>query len=296
MAPEAGLFDWLRYYAGAIVLSILVGAGGAAALYAAIPREREAATVIVAPKGSIPPRSLGSVGIVLSRSPAVYEPAADSLGLSGSGQDFLGAHSQVRPVPGSNVLLVIGREEDASLARDISSAMAQALAEAFESRTGQPVQTFDRPGATRPSTGFSLPVAITLGATVGFLAGLAGSLVHYRYRKPVLSLWRAVYMSGARDVSFVEVTRRRRFLPSRSRRKLEKVARERSVAASRVVPDPSAPDERAGSHGGSKRVIVAHAGTSERDVVDELHPGVPGTGDDVELWWVRWRPLHTRTP
>jgi hypothetical protein len=263
---DATLFDWLRYYARVIVLITAAGALFAGFVYLVNPREYEARTIMVSTGASIPPRSFGSVAIVLSRSSAVYDDAAERLGTTGTNSDFFRIHSEVISVPGSNVMLVVGRAENAAEAREISQALAGALAEAFEERAGNEIQTFARPERSESRQGFSIPVTIALGGVAGFLAGLAVAIVLYRRRRPVLSLLRASSMLGARQVAIFDPKGHMRMSRLRPNRSLELVARNLRYR----LEDPSETGHftKSQSVGDTDEyVVVAHKATPERELV-----------------------------
>jgi hypothetical protein len=263
---DAALFDWLRYYARVILLSAVVGACLAALVYLAEPHEYEAGTIMVSTGASVPPRSFGSVAIVLANSSAVYESAGEQLELTEPPRDFFRRHSEVLSVPGSNVMLVVGRDENADEARRISQAMSGALTEAFEERADHQVETFARPERTEVLKGFSLPVTLALGSVAGLLAGLAISVVLYRRRRPVLSLLRAASLSDAREVAIYDPKGQSKLSRWRPKHSLERLARNLRYR----LNDPSetghffSDDEYGVS---DEAVIVAHIATPERELL-----------------------------
>lgn len=282
---DATLFDWLRYYARVILLVTGLGACLSGLVYLVNPPEYEAGTIMVSTGTSIPPRSFGSVAIVLSSSSAVYENAGDELGLIDHARDFFRAHSEVISVPGSNIMLVVGRDENADEARGISQAVSGALAEAFEEQTDHQVATFGRPDRTEALEGFSLPVTLALGGVAGLLVGVAQSVVLYRHRRPVLSLLRAVSLLDVRQVAIFDSkgqTKRSRLRPKHS---LEMVARNLRYRLDDPGETGHFPTDDRDSN---ERVIVAHTATSERELLLQgLAVEAMSSPKPPKLLWIR---------
>lgn len=283
---DATLFDWLRYYARVILLVGALGACLAGLVYMTNPRQYEAGTIMVSTGTSVPPRSFGSVAIVLSDSSVVLDSAGEKLGLTLPVRDFFRQYSEVISVPGSNVMLVVGRAEDADEARSISQAMSDALAEAFEERTDHQVRTFARPERTEVLEGFSLPVTLALGGTAGLFAGVALSVALYRRRRPVLSLLRAASILDAEQVAIYDPKGQAKLSRLRPRQALERVAR--NLRYRLEDPSETAQFARGGLQDPSERVVVAHVATPERELVLQGMAGAAAsTSNRPKLLWIR---------
>jgi hypothetical protein len=187
------LFDWVRHYAVLVALFVVLGAGGAALHYWMVPAKAEAWTLVVEKGSRIPARQLGPLSEAIFRSAAVYRPAMQELGISVPPQRFFGQGVDLRPVPDTNTLIVVGRAGTFSLAARFSSAMARSLVAAFRARGGfKDFALFDQPQPAPVSSRLSFPAVLGLAGSIGLWVGLAVALLHFRIRRPVLSLQRAL--------------------------------------------------------------------------------------------------------
>jgi hypothetical protein len=251
------LFDWLRHYGRGLILFLLLGLGGGLAYAALGPREYEAWTIVTQSGEGISTRQLDTLSHAVFRSEAVYVPALRELGVGRAPLPFYREHTELRPVPDTGALIVVGKDDDRERAAEISSVMARHLVTAFTVRALTPLEVFGR--VAPRAHGIAGRVATVLGATVGFWAGLGASALHYRARRPLLSLRRAIPVAGA---DRVDVPRRRgpRWLGAGRR--------------ARVVRRTAEPG-----------VLVAHAGTPERALARAA--AERDGGDGVRLVWVR---------
>jgi hypothetical protein len=205
MLDDLSLFVWIRYYAALVVLC-LVGGVTAGGIYAVlIPKNLSAATIVVESGTSIAPRQLGPVAETLFASADVYGPAMRNLALSLPPREFLEQTAELRPVPETNLLLVIGRAGNLRRAEAISEAMAVSLVDALNDQTeSEDFRIFSGPDPTPLGSGVSPEVAFVITALAGFWLGVAGSIVHFRFRRPVLTFDRALELSGAGRATFVD--------------------------------------------------------------------------------------------
>lgn len=195
------VFAWLRHYGMVIVLATVVGGLAGFAFAQLAPTRQEAWTVVVETGGRIPPLQLGPVATAVFHSSAVYGPAMRSLGITGPATRFLRQRTDLRPIPDTNTLLVVGFGRNQRDAQAVSGAMARSLITAFDD-TG--LSGFEIVGIPQPAaitTGVGTASAVLFAAT-GFLwLAVGGSLLHYRFRRPVISLDRATKISEAERVS-----------------------------------------------------------------------------------------------
>lgn len=203
------LLDWVRYYFSLIVLIALVGVAGAASYAALAPARVEAWSIIVQSGSRISSLELGPVAQAVFRTESVYGPAMRELGIAEPPDRFLDERARLRPVPETNALIVIGRSSDAEEATRISEAMMRSLIRAFQERDLAGFTLFDRAAPVQPDLSFS--VLLSLGAVAGFWFGVASALLHYRWRRPLLTLQRAVRVSEPSSVTTV-LGRRPRWL------------------------------------------------------------------------------------
>jgi len=219
------LFDWVRYYAFMVVVLTAFGLVGSALWAQVDPRVHEAWTVIVQTDPTVPARQLDTVSVVIFNSPAVYETAMEELGIRGDRESFQEENIELRPVPDSGALIVAGRAAVPERAEEISLVTARALIDALESRSE--LDLLGPPGSPQPPAlsrnrfelalfkplGEPQPVAVTgslspvlrtaLGGLTGLLLGLIFAILHYRAKRPVMSLQRALSISDADQVMLV---------------------------------------------------------------------------------------------
>ena len=172
---------WLRRYAPLIVATILLGLAGGIAIGIVERRPAEAWTYVIQRKGSISSRALGPLAEAVFTSSALYVPAMRALNDHEDPATFL-RRVELRPVPGTPLLIVIGRASDDSEAERVSSATARALIGAF-AQQGFP--DFSLLGAGPPIVRSALsPLVSSLtGAAVGLWGGLALAFGHHGLRR-----------------------------------------------------------------------------------------------------------------
>ena len=192
---DHALAEWVRHYASLTAALALAGVLCTFGFAAVAPQAHAASTIVVGVGTKIAPINLGPIAETVFQSSAVYGPAMETLGLEITPQRFKET-AELRPIPETNTLLVIGRAGDPASARAISSAAADALVGALNTHTRTTGFTVFSGPQPFPE-GASLPVRLTLGGTVGFWVGLIIGIVHSRWKKPVLSLTQAVRLSGA---------------------------------------------------------------------------------------------------
>lgn len=289
MSSDRLLFDWVRHYAFLVVVLTVFGLVGAALWAQTAPRVHEAWTVIVQTDPTVPSRQLDTVSVVIFNSPAVYETAMEELDIRGDRESFHEENVDLRPVPDSGALIVAGRAASPERAEEISLVTAQALIDALESRSERDLPApfgrnsfepglFETLGDPQPSavTGNLSPAVRTaLGGLTGFLVGLVLAIVHYGARRPVMSLQRALSISGADRVILVGERKRWLRLPfwpgSDPRTK---------VSGGLMVWDVE-----------PSYVVIAHAATSEAELeFARLRPPASARhsqGEGVGLLWIR---------
>jgi hypothetical protein len=192
------LFSWIRHYGVMIVLFIGLGVLGAGLVVTFSPRQNEAWSIVVGTGRQPTPRQVGAVAQAIFRSPAVYVPAMRSLGVRVPPQRFLAENVELMPVVQTSALIVVGRARRISDAEAFSQAMAISLVRVFQSSftsssfvlLGNAIPAPIRPGAPPP-------IALVVGGTAGLWLGVAAGVLHYRARRPVLSLARAAQWPGS---------------------------------------------------------------------------------------------------
>src|SRR5206468_8046532 len=106
MEDDRLLFVWLRHYAFLIVTFLAVGLLSAAAYSRVVPPEAEAWSYVIEIQPQVPALQLGPVAQAVFRSPAVYVPVMTSLHIRESPDRFLARTVELRPIPGTLVLIV----------------------------------------------------------------------------------------------------------------------------------------------------------------------------------------------
>lgn len=202
MEEETQLFDWIRHYGVLIFTTIVAGLAVGAALVLLGTRPYEAWALLVQRGDLIPPLELGRTAQAVFRSEPVYAPALDRLGLDIEPGVFLDGYAELRPVPETDGLVVVGRSIDPAQAQAIADAMADSLRREFEVRG---LATLVSAGRAAPvERGLSSTVAGAAGAAAGFWLGVGAAILHFRLRRPVLSLHRALTISGADHVASLD--------------------------------------------------------------------------------------------
>lgn len=242
-------FDWVRRYFGLIGMFVVAGVVAGLAASRALPARFEAWSVVVQVGGEISARELGPSALAIVRTSAVYIPAMREAGVEESPERFFDEHVELRPVPETDALIVVGISDERDEAVRISDAVAASLIRAFESR-GLTNLTLFSP-ATPLEQGLATSVVVVVGPMVGLWLGLAAALIHYHLRRPVLTLERAVSLLQPRSVAMVRGGRRWLGV-------LRRKARPPEAALAEAF--------REAGDGGRLRVMVAHAGTSEAEI------------------------------
>jgi hypothetical protein len=175
-------------------------------MYTQLREERyEASTIIVQSGRSIVPRQLGSVAQTLFRSSAIYGPVIRDLGAEKEVEEFLSSQAELVPIPEAPTLIVVGRSASPQEAGEISLGMANQLVEALNLQVGAREFTiFSGPEPSRLPGAIGLSLVLSSGALAGLWAGAGFALIHYRLRRPVLTLRRALRLSGAAQVAILE--------------------------------------------------------------------------------------------
>ena len=183
----------MRFYFPILLIMLLAGIGGAAAFERLVPKRFEAVTLVLNSGARIGPRQLGSVSQALFQTAAVSGPAIEDLGVDASPRRFFADHVELRPIPDTNALEVIGRAPTEAEAKDISAAVARSFVRALNIEAGVAnFSQFSGPERAALSDRPTRTVAITLGAASGVWIGLGLALFHYRFRRPVLTLGEAL--------------------------------------------------------------------------------------------------------
>ena len=265
------LFDWAAFYGVLSLILVVLGVGAAVGYKVVLPPRSESASVVVAKPGiPLPPNQFQLLSKAVFRSAAVFEPAIEELGLEKSPQNFLSEDVDLLPIPSTTAVIILGRSRTAESAEDVAQVMAKSFVRAFEDRTGADLETFGRPTARLRPGGLSLSVAVFLGATSGFWLALALAIFHYKVKRPVLSLRRALSVSGTSSATMVD-GKGWSFLGI--------------LRADPLRGYPLGPVD------GGSAILYAHAATAERDLEGAAlrEPGSPASSSDgrVTLIWAR---------
>ncbi|HYN37590.1 MAG TPA: hypothetical protein VEV82_11535 [Actinomycetota bacterium] len=329
MREEETLFGWVRYYFVLIVVFIVVGIGlGIGYVQQALQRS-ESSFIIIEERGIISALNVGPRVSAVFESSRVYERALGQLlDLNLTPQELYDQHVELLPVPDTQTLYVIGRADDLPTAERIARVVSLALVIEMN-RTGENVLfvVFSGPQPPPSSRGASTKVAGALGGSTGLWLGLALAIIHYRWKRPVLTFRNALDITEADHAAVVEgrwwrwfgfmrpgvrwkntpgnrIRLSRLVPPTRPEFEVEVVGGSaRSEAAiARVITaavDAGRPRVESGevtSNGagtnGAMSVVVVHAGTGERDLnlVKRMLVAPPEAeqGDgSVALVWVR---------
>ena len=326
MKDEETLFGWVRYYFGLILIFVVVGiAVGVGYVQQALQRT-ESSILVVETSGKISARHVGPIVSAVFETSAVYEPALQDLDLDITSDELYRNHLELLPVPDANMILVIGRGDDAveadSIARAVSTSLVDALNDANQALE---FSVFSGPQPAPARRGISAKVAGTLGGAAGLWMGLALGILHYRWKRPVLTFRNALDITEAEHAAVVEGRwwrwfgflrpafrwkntpgnriRLARLIPTSpgpvrvevvggSARKEVSIARSLhdAVESGRVRAETDASSSNGA--GTNLSVVVVHAGTGERDLTLARRtlalagPSSNGSGD-VALVWVR---------
>jgi hypothetical protein len=313
MNDEGELLDWIHFYGFFIVLMIVLGLAGGVAYSRLSSREFEASSVVLETSGRISPRQLGPIAEAVFGSEDVYGPATRELGFQEGPGRFLSEVVDLRPVPDTNALIVVGRAntvEEAKLTADVT---AQSLVAAFAERAQlNDFVTFGAPEASAAPEGVAA-IAVVLGGAIGLWLALAMAVTHYWRMRPVLSVERALRITGADLATIVDgrarwlgvLRRRPRWKRSRANRaRLESIGVAAESRPLTLVSAGGGPDQVAPPAGVPSRpvgattkgeedlegLLVAHAGSSADYLAEMsyLDPAVAaGPLARPSLLWVR---------
>jgi protein-tyrosine-phosphatase len=287
------LFDWLGYYGALIGLLVLLGVAGAALYLLLGPRQYEASTLVIDTGREFTARQLALVSRATFESPAVVGPTLTELGMEASPQEFLDESVDLRPVPDTNTLMVIGRANSLGQAQAISEAATDSFVTVSNARTDlTDFVIFGKSQAAPIQQNIAPSVAVALGATVGFWLGITIAVLHYRLKRPVLGFARALIVSRADRVILVDG--KGSWWLGILRPRPPRVAPRWPLGKYRQRDDDPSPRQQAITwfgEGNGTRVVVAHSGTREKEL--ELARLTPiGTGSEhpprhVQLVWLR---------
>lgn len=196
MSSDEALFAWVRYYASCIMLLAVMGVAGGIVAVSLSPDQVAASTLVVQAGDSIGPRQLGSIAITLLRSEAVLASAAEELRVS----DLSAVENRIEliPLPDAPVLIVLGRAGAYEEAARFSGTVAAALVQALNRQVGtEEFRIFSGPQPSFVPGERSTGLSVAIGAASGFWLGFSSAILHYRWKRPVLTLRRALLLSGA---------------------------------------------------------------------------------------------------
>jgi|GEM_PF-6592021 len=318
MNSDDALFTWMRYYASCLLLFIVLGSLGGV-LFVMLSPERVAASTVVVQRGeSITTRQLGPVAETVFRSEAVSGSVAEQLHLPRASAPLDG-WAEIIPVPDAPTIIVLGRAARRSDANLISKTTATALVDALNQQVdGEEFLVFSGPQPSFLPHGLSPAVAVLVGAIAGFWLGLSYAVFHYRWKRPVLTLARALALSGAAQLAIVDrrgwswlgylrdqfagrgvaANEIRLSWLAQSQaavgvlggdRKAEVLPTATMTESARVVEDPeSRPEAGMGATARDTLVIVARPGTEEREILrSRLALGESDRRDRLGLVWTR---------
>jgi hypothetical protein len=117
-----------------------------------------------------------------------------------------GSDVELRPVPSTTTLIVVGKGPTLELAEARCTAATDALLRAFQiQKLSKFVRLPAQPAPT--SSGPGLSTVIIIGATAGLWLALGFAVLHYRLRRPILTLARAMTVAGVDRVVVLEPAR-----------------------------------------------------------------------------------------
>jgi len=267
MSSDDSLFGWVRYYGGFVVLLGLLGLLASLVALSQTPNQVAVSTLVIQSGESIAPRQLGPIALTLFRSESVMAATSQELGESDSSAVANG--TDLIPLPDSPALIVLGRARGYEEATRLSAAAAGVMVEALNRQAGtEEFQIFSGPQPSFVPGEGSTSVSVAIGAATGFWLGLSYAILHYRWKRPVLSLRRALVLSGAAQLA---IHRGRGwswlgFLRDRFQRR-ELARNEIRLAWLRMSSEGIGSASKVGSGGGPR--------------VDEGRPTTPPNGDDV---------------
>jgi hypothetical protein len=317
MDDEGELLDWVQFYGLFVVLMIALGLAGGAIYNRMSSRAFEASSVVLETSGEISPRQLGPLAEAVFGSEEVYGPAMSELGFQEEPDRFLGEVVDLRPVPDTNAMIVVGRAATLEEARAAADATARSLVAAFAERARlSDFVTFGAPEVASASEG-GASIAVVLGGAIGLWLALAVAVAHYWRVRPVLTVERALRITGADLATIVDgrarwlgvLRGRPRWRQSRSNRvRLESIGVPTGSRPLALVSAGGAPPHVAQPPAGTEiasrpaagmsreagedpeGLLIAHAGASAHYLAEMSHfdPAVAGgPGARPALLWVR---------
>jgi hypothetical protein len=313
MNDEGELLDWIHFYGFFTVLMIVLGLAGGVAYSRLSSREFEASSVVLETSGQIPPRQLGPIAEAVFESEDVYGPAMRELGFREGPGLFLTEVVDLRPVPDTNALIVVGRANTVEEAKMTADVTARSLIAAFAERAQlEDFVTFGAPEASAPEG--VVAIAVALGGSIGLWLALAMAVAHYWRVRPVLSVERALRITGVDLATIVDgrarwlgvLRRRPRWKRSRANRaRLESIGVATESRSLTLVSAGGGPDQVAQPASGApsrpvtattlneedlEGLLVAHAGSSAHYLAEMSYydPSVAaGALARPSLLWVR---------
>jgi hypothetical protein len=313
MDDEGELLDWVQFYGLFVVLMIALGLAGGAIYNRMSSRAFEASSVVLETSGEISPRQLGPLAEAVFGSEEVYGPAMSELGFQEEPDRFLGEVVDLRPVPDTNAMIVVGRAGTLEEARATADATARSLVAAFAERAQlNDFVTFGAPEAAAAPESVAA-IAVVLGGAIGLWLALAMAVAHYWRVRPVLSVERALRITGADLATIVDgrarwlgvLRRRPRWKRSRANKtRLESIGVAAESRSLTLVSAGGGPDQVAQPAEVPSRpvttttrgeedlegLLVAHAGSSAYYLAEMsyLDPAVAaGPLARPSLLWVR---------
>ena len=313
MNDEGELLDWIHFYGFFIVGMVVLGLVGGLAYSRLSSREFEASSVILETSGQIPPRQLGPIAEAVFGSEDVYGPAMRELGFREGPGLLLTEVVDLRPVPDTNALIVVGRANTVEEAKMTADVTARSLLAAFAERAQfNDFVTFGAPEAASAPEGVAA-IAVALGGLIGLWLALAMAVAHYWRVRPVLSVERALRITGADLATIVDgrarwlgvLRRRPRWKRSRANKaRLESIGVTAESRSLTLVSAGGGPDQFAQASDAPSRpvtatprgeenlegLLVAHAGSSAHFLAEMSYfdPAVrAGPLARPSLLWVR---------
>jgi hypothetical protein len=264
MNDEGELLDWIHFYGFFTVLMVVLGLVGGVAYSRLSSREFEASSVVLETSGQISPRQLGPIAEAVFGSEDVYGLAMRELDFREGPGRFLSDVVDLRPVPDTNALIVVGRANTVEEAKTTADVMARSLITAFAERTQLDFVTFGAPEAASAPEGVAT-IAVVLGGSIGLWLALAMAVAHYWRVRPVLSVERALRITGA-DLATI-VDGRARWLGVMRRRPRWKRSRANKARLESIgVATESRSLTLVSAGGGGERVAQPAAGVPRRPV------------------------------
>jgi hypothetical protein len=265
MNDEGELLDWIHFYGFFTVLMVVLGLVGGVAHSRLSSREFEASSVVLETSGQISPRKLGPIAEAVFGSEDVYGPAMRELGFREGPGRLLSDVVDLRPVPDTNALIVVGRGNTVEEAKTTADVMARSLITAFAERAQlNGFVTFGAPEAASAPEGVAT-IAVVLGGSIGLWLALAMAVAHYWRVRPVLSVERALRITGA-DLATI-VDGRARWLGVMRRRPRWKRSRANKARLESIgVATESRSLTLVSAGGGGERVAQPAAGVPPRPV------------------------------